>query len=185
MKQPTPLPTDFSFVRLAGAEDEGDLLSLLKEAHKEAGPRTRTNEPLPFSEPKVVTAIREATRRNPSDPEGSLAWAGIIGPPGGIAGSLCVTVSAPWFSESSCLHEKWFFVHREFRRSNASRLLLSFAKAISDTLIQYDPLLLGVNSTERTEAKMRLYEKLPGCTLIGGMYQYNPQYTGASDSAGG
>lgn len=171
---------DISSVRLADPDDEGDLLAMLREMHKESGLRKANDEPLAFSEPKVLATIRNATRRDPQNPQTQLSWAGIIGERGKIEGSLCVSVCEPWYSEDVILNEVWNFVPTPFRRTDHASTLMGFAKAMADSL-RIDPLIAGVMSVERHEAKLRLYARAFRCRPLGGIFQYNP----VSDSAAG
>lgn len=85
---------------------------------------------------------------------------GIVGEPGEqIEGAVLLRVGTLWYSAVPALEEKAVYVHPDFRAVKGSRAkaLMEFAKKASDDLGM--PLIIGVLSSERTEAKMRLYER--------------------------
>lgn len=182
MKRPAPLPTDISSVRLAGPGDEDELLDMLKLMHLESGPRMANNEPLAFCESKVRTTIRKATAPKRPGLDLEQSWVGVIANDKQIEASVCLSIVEPWYTNMAFLNETWNFVRPEFRKkpskfSNA-KILLVFCKRVADELGL--PLLIGVLSPERQDAKMRLYERAIGCRPIGGYFLYNaPRDTGA------
>jgi hypothetical protein len=105
------------------------------------------------------------------DPEKILAeiWAalhqesgivGVIGPVDGqIEGAVLLRVGAMWYSSEKVLEEKGIFIHPDFRSSRAhrGRRLCEFSKRVADQLGM--PLIIGILSNDRLEAKARLYER--------------------------
>jgi hypothetical protein len=105
------------------------------------------------------------------DPEKILAeiWAalhqeggivGVIGEPGQqIEGAVLLRTGAMWYSSEKVLEEKGIFIHPDFRsiKGGRGRRLCEFAKRVSDQLGM--PLIIGILSDDRTEAKSRLYER--------------------------
>ena len=105
------------------------------------------------------------------DPEKILAeiWAalhqedgivGVIGERGKqIEGAVLLRVGAMWYSSKKVLEEKGIFIHPDFRNSRAhrGRRLCEFSKRVADQLGM--PLIIGILSTDRLEAKARLYER--------------------------
>ena len=88
---------------------------------------------------------------------------GVIGPEGGrIEGAVLLHVSQHWYSDDTFLEEKSVFVHPDFRKAEGGRAtrLVEFSKKVADTLGL--PLLIGVLSSDRTAAKVRLYERAFG-----------------------
>ncbi len=88
---------------------------------------------------------------------------GVIGPVGGkLEGAVLLSMGEMWYSREMILEEKAIFVDPEFRsaKGGRARKLAEFAKQASSTL--QIPLAIGVLSTSRTEAKIRLYERVFG-----------------------
>lgn len=83
---------------------------------------------------------------------------GIIGN-GQIEAAILLQIQPFWYGadDEPCLLERAIFVHPEYRSAKVgrARLLCEWAKQASDTLEM--PLVIGVLSNDRTEAKMRLY----------------------------
>ncbi len=88
---------------------------------------------------------------------------GIVGEPGGIIeGAVLLTVGTVWYSDEVTLEEKAIFVHPDYRLAKGGRMarLAEFSKRASDSL--GIPLMIGVLSNERTEAKVRAYGRIFG-----------------------
>jgi hypothetical protein len=85
---------------------------------------------------------------------------GAIGKPGGqIEGVVLLRVGAMWYSDNPVLEEKAIFIHPNFRsaKGGRARQLCEFSKKVADSL--GIPLIIGVLSNHRTEAKVRLYTR--------------------------
>jgi len=85
---------------------------------------------------------------------------GVIGQPGGaIEGVVLLRIGTMWYSDSLVVEEKAIFIHPDFRSAKGGRAkkLCEFSKRVSDTL--GIPLIIGVLSNSRTEAKVRMYER--------------------------
>ena len=85
---------------------------------------------------------------------------GIIGKPGvKPEGAVLLRVGAMWYSDLQVLEEKAIFVDPRFRsaKGGRARRLVEFSKQAADSL--GIPLIIGVLSNHRTEAKVRLYER--------------------------
>lgn len=85
---------------------------------------------------------------------------GIIGEPGGrIEGGVLLRIGSMWYSEAKVLEERGIFIHRDFRsvRGGRARRLCEFSKETADAL--GIPLLIGILSDHRTQAKAKLYER--------------------------
>ena len=88
---------------------------------------------------------------------------GIIGQPNGKPeGIVILRISTMYYSEQMCVEEKIIFVSPEFRSAagGRARKLCEFSKKVADTLDL--PLLIGVCSSERTKAKVKMYERIFG-----------------------
>lgn len=87
----------------------------------------------------------------------------VIGPPGGkIEGLALLRIGNMFYSEQIVVEEKAIFVYPEFRAAKGGRAarLCEYSKHVADTL--KIPLLIGVLSNVRTEAKVRMYTRMFG-----------------------
>lgn len=103
---------------------------------------------------------------------------GIIGKPGEKPeGGILLRVVNMWYSDEQVLEEKVMFIHPDYRsaKGGRARRLCEFAKGVSEQL--GIPLLIGVLSNHRTEAKVRMYERQFG-KPTGAFFLYNAR-TGA------
>jgi len=107
---------------------------------------------------------------------------GIIQDEGGkLEGAILLRIGTMWYSDALVLEEKAIFVNPNFRgaKGGRARRLCEFSKKAADTLGL--PLIIGVLSNHRTEAKVRLYERQFG-KPSGAFFLYNAQ-TGAFKAA--
>ena len=98
---------------------------------------------------------------------------GVIGPKGGkLEGGVLLRIGSMWYSDSQVLEEKAIFVDPTQRsaKGGRARKLCEFSKQVADTL--KIPLIIGVLSNHRTEAKVRLYERQFG-RPSGAFFLYN------------
>lgn len=105
---------------------------------------------------KLLEAMWPALNR-----QGSIV--GIIGHPGEVfEGAILLSVGEIWYSRNPVLEEKAIFVAPEFRNAKGGRArkLCEFAKETANEL--GIPLSIGVLSNSRTEAKIRLYQRMFG-----------------------
>lgn len=86
-----------------------------------------------------------------------------------------------WYSDTPVLEEKAIFIHPNYRsaKGGRARRLCEFSKKASDQL--EIPLIIGVLSNHRTEAKVRLYERQFG-RPSGAFFLYNAR-TGSFPAA--
>jgi hypothetical protein len=144
--------TEFAGVQMAQPSDEQPIYDLLLMLHAENGL-------VPMSEPKVRTAIQQATAK-----QGGII--GVVHGPHHIEALTGLFMEQFWYSESWLLMERWNFVHPDHRRTTHAKRLIEFDKWCSDQI--GIPLLTGVITNERTEAKVRLYRRqLP---YVGGFF---------------
>lgn len=88
---------------------------------------------------------------------------GIIGKPGGqIEGGVVLTIGGMWYSSQNVVEERVIFIHPDYRsaKGGRARKLCEFSKRVADTFGL--PLIIGVLSNNRTEAKVRMYERQLG-----------------------
>lgn len=135
-------------VRVALPQDEEAIMELCRLLHAE-------NAIASMNEDKVRNMIRRAL--NP-DKKSFAGLCGVIGPVGGPLSAVCyLFVSQLWYTDDWHLEEVFLFVHPEHRRKPYGRIMMRFMKATSERL--GIPLLTGIVSNHRTEAKVRLYER--------------------------
>jgi hypothetical protein len=107
---------------------------------------------------------------------------GIIQDGGGeLEGAILLRVGPMWYSDANVLEERAIFIHPNYRsaKGGRARRLCEFSKKTADTL--EIPLMIGVLSNHRTEAKVRLYERQFG-KPSGAFFLYNAR-TGALKAA--
>lgn len=104
---------------------------------------------------------------------------GVIGEPGQpIQAAVLLRIGKMWYSDDAVLEEKAIFVRPEYRgaKLGRARLLCQFSKKVSDEL--NIPLIIGVLSHQRTQAKVRMYQRQFG-EPSGAFFLYNA-HTGMS-----
>lgn len=143
-------------VRVATPADEPRLAELLRMMHQENGVA-------PLAEDLMQQAMRRGLSRDH-------AVVGVIEEGDRLLASVGLFIGRWWYSHSEHLEDLWNFVHPDARRKPMARPLVEFAKSCADALEM--PLLMGVLSDERTQAKVRLYQRqLP---FVGAVFLYRP-----------
>jgi len=156
-------------IRIGKPEDIDDIMGLALSACDENG----------FVEPnpaKLLNEIWPALNQH-------YGLVGVIGPEGGKPeGAVLLRIGAMWYSDNLVLEEKAIFIHPEYRsaKGGRARRLCEFSKHAADTL--NIPLIIGVLSNHRTEAKVRLYERQFG-KPSGAFFLYNATTGGWKDAA--
>lgn len=133
-------------VRFADRCDLDELMFLCRELHAE-------NAMLDINEDKVRAMLMSHFNRT-----GGVI--GVIGQPGGLEGAIVMHMSQMWYSDQWLLEELFSFVLPEYRRSNNAKDLIDFAKYCAKLIGV--PLLIGILSNKRTEAKIGLYRRRLG-----------------------
>lgn len=88
---------------------------------------------------------------------------GLIGQPDGKPeGITLLRIGSMWYSNAVVVEEKAIFIPGTFRsaKGGRARKLCEFGKSVADAL--GIPLIIGVLSNHRTEAKTRLYRRVFG-----------------------
>jgi hypothetical protein len=130
-------------VRLATPADGDEILAICQEVHEEIGI-------FKICERKVREAIDEALLNR-----GGII--GVIGAPGNIEGCIMLRIGQLWYADEWMLEERFSFVRPQYRKSRNAIYLVDFAKQCAlDLNLQ---LLIGIVSDERTQAKVKLYER--------------------------
>jgi len=98
-----------------------------------------------------------------------------------LEGAILLRIGTMWYSDEQVLEEKAIFIHPDYRsaKGGRARRLCEFSKNTADEL--GIPLIIGVLSNHRSEAKVRLYERQFG-KPSGAFFLYNAQ-TGAFRAA--
>jgi hypothetical protein len=155
-------------VRIGGPEDVHPMMELALQACEENG----------FVDPNPQKLLAEIWPALNLDH----GLVGIIQDGGGqLEGAILLRVWPMWYSDADVLEERAIFIHPEFRsaKGGRARRLCEFSKRAADAL--EIPLMIGVLSNHRTEAKVRLYERQFG-KPSGAFFLYNAQ-TGAHRAA--
>jgi hypothetical protein len=142
-----------SIVRAATPEDRQEIWRLFLMAHNE-------NSLFSLDEGKVNYFLDRALFPDlihPAD-EGPRAKIGVIGERGKLEGLAFVLVSEYWYSRDKHIEELIIYVDPEYRKSKHARSFISWLKTCSERLSI--PVVTGVMSNERTEAKCALYRRM-------------------------
>lgn len=149
-------------VRLAVEADMPELIPMCKMLHAENGL-------FPLSDEKLHGLIDRYF-------QGRGAIISVIGEVGHPVASIYLGISQFSYSDEWLLLEEWTFVHPDHRKTNYARSLIAYAKGISDDMKL--PLMTGILSNKRTEAKVHLYEQL--MDKVGAYFIYNRQFSSAA-----
>lgn len=144
--------TSPSVVRPAVPEDKAEVWRLFKALHAENALFKISDEKVEFYINRLLNP--ETIKAEDTGPRGFI---GVIGPVGALEGCIMLTIGAVWYSEEWTLDEHLNFVDPQYRRSEHAKALIDFAKNCADKIGVR--LVIGVLSTKRTAAKVRLYER--------------------------
>jgi hypothetical protein len=110
---------------------------------------------------------------------------GVIGGTPGeqLEGLIILKLGSMWYNFEPIIHERVIYVAPEFRsaKGGRARKLAEWAKVTSEKL--GIPLAIGVLSNSRTEAKVRLFERVFGAPA--GVYFLHNAKTGLSEAKEG
>lgn len=159
-----------SIVRAAVPADEGQLWILLRLMHSENGI-------FPLSEPKVQYYIDRVLRPEmiPANDAGPRGVIGVIGVPAQLEGIIMLVLGSVWYSDSITMMDSVNFVHPDCRRSDHAKTLIGYGKNMVDEIRKAHAdfqMMVGVVSTKRTAAKVRLYRQQ--LVEIGSFFVYPP-----------
>ena len=148
------------FVREGVAEDFNEIMRLAIDATRE---NAFVQPDIPMLAQHMYAALTQQD-----------GIAGVIGggPGEKLEGMIILRIGTMWYSQEPILDEKAIYVAPEFRsaKGGRARKLAEWAKGISE--IRGMPLAIGVLSNSRTEAKIRLYERVFGAPA-GVYFLYN------------
>jgi hypothetical protein len=143
-------------VRLATPEDIPEIIRLFREYLKE-------NNQNKFNEEKLVGIISLHYKKN-----GGII--GVVGKEGrSLDGMTILVVQQSWYSDDFQLQELILYIDQGSRKSSYAKQLMIFAKKATELLDL--ELRIGVWSSERTEAKMKLYGRQ--FNFRGGFFSWN------------
>jgi hypothetical protein len=151
-------------IRVGGPDDVHDIMDLALSACDENG----------FVQPAAQKLLQEIWPALNHDH----GLVGIIGEKGQKPeGAVLLRIGTMWYSDQNVVEEKAIFIHPDFRsaKGGRARRLVEFSKQVSDDLGL--PLVIGVLSNHRTEAKVRLYERQFG-RPSGAFWLYNAKTGG-------
>ena len=131
---------------MAKPEDEVEIFEICRQLHAE-------NAVFPLDVSRVIGMIRALTQQR-----GGII--GVIRNEHQIEALICLTITQFWYSEDFILEEQFNFVLPEYRKSENAKELIIFASAAAKNL--GIPLIIGILSNERTDAKIRLYRRQLG-----------------------
>jgi hypothetical protein len=142
-----------SLVRIAGPQDFAEVWRLLMESHSE-------NALFPLAEDKVRWFVNRVIYPDSIAPDdaGVRGVIGVIGPVRAVEGLVFITIGSHWYTHALHIEEYMVYVDPRHRRSNHVKALVGWMK--QQVELTGLPLLTGVQSTSRTEAKCRLYQRM-------------------------
>lgn len=143
-------------VRMATEQDEPQLMLLCEGLAEENALFTPNFD-----------KVRETVRNVLHNKQG---FVGCIGSHDRLEGAIMIIVSAMWYTDQPCLEELFNYVAPEFRASSRAVQLVEFAKSVSNKMAL--PMLIGIVSNVRTEAKVRLYDRK--LSRAGAFYLHQP-----------
>lgn len=151
-------------VRKAIRSERDSILDLCKLNHEENGQ-------FALSMPRVETMIDRAFT-----PDGGCV-VGIVGEDR-VEGFILLMLSQFWYTDDWCMEEVMNYVHPDFRRSTHAKDMIQFSKRCADEI--GIPLVIGVVSNERTQAKLALYKRQLG-DPSGGYFIFRPKQSFVPD----
>jgi GNAT superfamily N-acetyltransferase len=137
---------DPSKPRLAEPDEIDEVMKLCKRLDLENGR-------FPTNWVKVYERMQEAVNRRSG-------IVGVIGRHRKLEAIIYLVMSSFWNTDEVHVEEIFAFVPPEHRRSTHAKLLVEFAKETADSMKMR--LFMGVVSTIRTQAKVRLYRRMLG-----------------------
>lgn len=142
-----------SVVRVARPEDYDEVWRLLMESHME-------NALFTLAPDKVKWHLNRTLFSDaiPVDDPGFRGVIGVIGTIGELEGLVFIGIDSYWYTYDKNLSEYMVYVSPRHRRSGHAKALVSWMKEQPNKTGL--PLVTGILSTIRTEAKCRLYQRL-------------------------
>lgn len=166
--------TSISIVRIATPIDRDELWRLFLQAHSENGI-------FPLAADKVEYILMRCLYPDmiPLGDFGPRGTIGVIGPPGKLEGMVLLTINEYWYTRQKHLEEMLVYVDTKHRKSHHAKSLIKWLKEQAE--VTGLPLLTGVISNKRTEAKCALYGRM--LPKIGEFYLYKGRANGHDATA--
>lgn len=165
--------TSPSVVRIATPEDGQEIWRLFLQGHKENGIFTLAPEKVQWFLNRVL--YPETIPIGDTGPRGVI---GVIGPVGSLEALVFLTIGSYWYSDDLHLEEYIIYTDPEHRKSHHVQALIAWMK--NQVELTGLPLVTGIISNVRTEAKCRLYRRM--LPKIGEFFYLGPK--GSSLSPG-
>lgn len=142
-----------SKVRIAEPFDYEEIWRLFVAGHAENGVFT-------LAAPKVDWFVRRALWPQHIDPRdtGLRGVIGVIGTPGKLEALAFLAIGEVWYTYDKHLGDCFVFVDPAHRKSRHAQVLLKWMR--DQAQLTKLPLMCGVASSERTEAKCALYKRM-------------------------
>lgn len=160
-----------SVVRPAVPRDEPEIWRLFLLHHSE-------NALFPLSESKVQVLLDRVLRpeKIKQDDAGPRGIIGVIGDVGALEGAIMLVLGSPWYTEAIMPNDCMNFVDPAHRQSDHAKALIAYAKHIVDSTraggFPDFRMIVGIVSTKRTAAKIRLYSRQ--LEPVGAYFMYPP-----------
>ncbi len=154
-----------SIVRTADSRDEEAIIAMCLRLHEENG--------LFRVDQDKVRARIHAILHPDQAPWLMPGIIGVVGSVDALEGMIILNISSMWYATDDDRHieEVLNYVPPEHRKTTHAKALIGFAKDCAEKLGM--PLLIGVQSTHRMEAKVRLYQRqLP---KLGEFFMFDPR----------
>ncbi len=157
-------------VRIAGVADKEEVFRLFRQAHQENGI-------MPYDLSRVDWWIMRMLM-----PESIPAWdtgprgvIGVIGEPDHIEGAAFLVIGHIWYATKPHIEELAIYVDPQYRRPIKGRIghhraLIEWMK--EQSVMTGLPLFSGIMTTHRTEAKVKLYERM--LPKVGAVFRFDP-----------
>lgn len=160
--------TSKSVVRIAGPDDYAECWRLMLASHRENGL-------FPMNGEKVDWFLRRFLFPDLIPPEdmGIRGVIGVIGEVGELEGMCGLVVADIWYTTEKHLADFLVYVDPEHRASEHGNAMIKWMKKQSDLI--GIPLLSGVVSNKRTEAKCRMFRR--AMPKIGEYFLYSNRTT--------
>jgi len=145
--------TSPSVVRLALPEDATEIWRLFLQGHNENGLFTLAPEKVQWFLARVLRP--DLIFEGDTGPRGVI---GVIGPVGKLEALVFLMLGSYWYTNDMHLEEYLIYTDPEHRKSHHVQALVQWMKdQVTTTGL---PLLTGIISNVRTEAKCRLYRRM-------------------------
>lgn len=155
---------ELSEVRGAVPEDEAAILDLCFSLHDEIALWSLNKD-------KVREFVHCGVHKVSTPNVPSYPTIGVVGEIGKPEGAICFGLMQQWFSDEWFIGEYFLYIHPDYRRAGHSSRLINFAKQCADQMdLSFS---IGVLSTHRTQAKIRIFRRSLG-EPSGAFFTYFP-----------